>query len=108
MVTGMEHRVYDVADVHCGSCEAAIRRALDDVDGINEVIPDHRTNTVRVAFDGSQLDEDWIGDLLTGAGFAPMAVRAAESGSDTGDPGEPARAGSDAVDGSVDRPLLAR
>lgn len=108
MVAGMEHRVYEVADIHCGNCEAGIRRALDDVEGVDDVVPDHRTNTVRVSFDGSRLDEDRIGDLLTGAGFAPKAVRAAEPGSETGDRGEAARAGSDADDGAGDRSLLAR
>lgn len=104
----MEHRVYEVVDIHCGSCEAGIRRALDDVEGVDEVVLDHRTNTVRVSFDGAQLDEGRIGDLLADAGFPPKAVTAVESGSDTAGRHEAARARSDAADGAGDRSSLAR
>lgn len=73
-MAGMEQRVYVVEDNHCGNSEASIRRALDGVEGIGEVAPDHRTDEVRVAFDESRLDEGQVGELLARAGHPAKAV----------------------------------
>lgn len=41
----------NVADIHCGGCEATIRTLIGDVEGIQVVKPDHLTNQVIVSYD---------------------------------------------------------
>lgn len=65
----MAERTFEVDNIHCGGCEQGIRGGLGPADGIEEVVPDQRTNQVRVAFDPSRIDETAISDLLAETGF---------------------------------------
>lgn len=105
----MEQRVYVVDDIHCGNCEASIRRALDGVEGIEEVTPDHRTNEVRVAFDESRLDEGQVGELLAEAGYPAKTVKLVGPGAaNAGDPRKTRGPEADGAPGLEQRTLLAR
>jgi copper chaperone CopZ len=69
----MSEQTFRVQDIHCGSCEQAIRKSLTRVSGVNNVKPDHRTNQITVAFDDSQVASDEIAARLADAGYAVVA-----------------------------------
>lgn len=68
----MQERRYTVQSIHCGGCERAIREGFRHVEGVAEVAPDARTNTVEVRFDPTAIDDEPVRDRLTTLGFAPV------------------------------------
>ncbi|CAN5650500.1 hypothetical protein BH24ACT5_BH24ACT5_02830 [soil metagenome] len=79
-VDAVVRRTYEVSDIHCEGCEQSIRRALSDVDGVHEVLPDRRTNRVAVTYD-DRLGDDRVGQLLAAAGFPVVDARPADEAS---------------------------
>jgi copper chaperone CopZ/cytochrome c biogenesis protein CcdA len=75
----MARKTFSVESIHCGGCEANIRGTLNNIDGIGEVEPDRRSNSVTVDFDDS-LDEAVVVDALASAGFPVTAVADAPAG----------------------------
>lgn len=67
----METQTFRVAEVHCESCEGAIRRSLARVDGVADVEPDQTTDEVRVSFDPDRVSAASIAARLTDAGYPP-------------------------------------
>lgn len=65
----MARRTFEVQDIHCKSCSAAIRRDLGRLTGVTEVKPDERTNTVVVSFAEAEVDPEIIAGRLAEAGF---------------------------------------
>lgn len=65
----MAHQTFEVEDIHCGSCEQAIRKALGRVDGVVDAAADQTTNRVDVEFDESRVDPTAIVARLTDAGY---------------------------------------
>lgn len=65
----MAARTFTVEEIHCGACEAAIRKALGRLDGVTDVDPDSATNQVTVIFDDAQVNADTVADRLTAAGY---------------------------------------
>ncbi len=65
----MASKTFTVEEIHCGSCETAIRKALSRVDGVRLVAPDAATNQVTVVFDESTLDEAAVAERLDTAGY---------------------------------------
>jgi copper chaperone CopZ len=43
----MTEQTFRVQQIHCDSCEQAIRKSLSRLTGVSGVEPDHRTNQVR-------------------------------------------------------------
>lgn len=70
----MLRRVFEVQDIHCAGCEQGIRGGVGDADGIEEVVPDQRTNQVRVTFDETRVDAEQIAELLAESGFPVVRV----------------------------------
>lgn len=62
-------KTFTVDDIHCESCEAAIRKGLARVDGIRQVEPAAAENEVTVAFDESALNEDAVAERLRDIGY---------------------------------------
>lgn len=65
-------RTIQVQEIHCESCENAIRRALGTLEGVNLVKPNEATNSVRVSFDPAELTEDRIRAALADVGYQPV------------------------------------
>jgi copper chaperone len=65
----MRTDTYTIADIHCGGCEATIRTLIGDIEGVQDVTPDHRTNQVVISYDETLLDPDAIREALANTGF---------------------------------------
>jgi copper chaperone len=65
-------RVYDVPDISCGHCKAAIEGAVDGVDGVSAVQVDVDARTVTVA--GSASD-DAVQAAIVEAGYEVAGTR---------------------------------
>lgn len=65
----MRTNTYTVADIHCGGCEATIRTLIGDIEGVQDVKPDHSTNHVIVSYDEHLLDDEAIREALANTGF---------------------------------------
>ena len=70
----MQHRRFEVSQIHCQSCQQTINGALANVDGVHRVDPDITSNVVTVAFDPDVIGEDEISDRLTEVGFPVQRV----------------------------------
>lgn len=53
------------------SSERTIRTLLGDVDGVEQVQADHRTNTVAVRYDEARIGRDSVVAELADIGYAP-------------------------------------
>lgn len=62
-------QVYRVPEIHCGACEASIRRALAPLPGIGGVEVDLKARTVRVEHDPAQAGDAAIRSSIENAGF---------------------------------------
>lgn len=86
----MPTATFHVEGVHCDGCSSSIRDALGRLDGVDDVKPDPRTDTVAVSFDASQVDEDVMAARLAEAGFpvqgpAPTRQREASKAARNGE-----------------------
>lgn len=63
-----------VREIHCGGCENTIRVALSRMEGVRSVVPDHRTNRVRISYDEARVGEAGLREVLAGLGFEPAAA----------------------------------
>jgi copper chaperone CopZ len=63
-----------VREIHCGGCENTIRVALSRMEGVRSVVPDHRTNRVRISYDEARVGEAGLRKVLAGLGFEPAAA----------------------------------
>ena len=69
-----ETKTYSVAGMHCGHCEAAVRRELDRVPGVDGVSVDLERKLVTVA--GTRLDDGALRAAIDEAGYDAEAVSA--------------------------------
>ena len=69
-------------DISCGGCANAIRRALTNLNGVNEVTVDVATKTVTVQYEESTASRDGVVAALDRAGFP--ATHLTESLPETG------------------------
>lgn len=65
----MRTDTYTVDDIHCGGCEQTIRTLVGDVEGIQDVRPDHQTNQVVVSYHEALVDDHAIREALANSGF---------------------------------------
>jgi copper chaperone CopZ len=69
----LTEQTFLVHQIHCGSCEQAIRKSLSRLTGVTRVEPDHRINRVTVAFDDARVASDEIAARLEDVGY-PVAA----------------------------------
>jgi copper chaperone CopZ len=62
-----ETKTYSVPGVHCGHCEAAVKRELEAVEGVESVAVDLERKLVRVS--GSRLDDAALRAAIDEAGY---------------------------------------
>ncbi|MCS6923503.1 MAG: heavy-metal-associated domain-containing protein [Fimbriimonadales bacterium] len=67
----LQEKVWQVPDIECEGCVRSIHRALDDVDGVQQVEVDLLQKTVRVLFDSDRVQAEQIHLLIEQAGFSP-------------------------------------
>ena len=65
----MNEHLYRVPEMHCGACEASIRRALASLPGIDGVDVDVAGKTVRVRHDPVATPDAAIRTAIENAGF---------------------------------------
>lgn len=63
--------VWHIPDMECEGCVRSIHRALDDIDGVQQVAVDLLQKTVRVVFDTARVDETQLRQAIEAAGFTP-------------------------------------
>ncbi len=69
----MTTETFDVGHINCTSCERTIRTLLGEVEGVEDVAADHRTNTVQITYDDARVTQDTLVAELTDIGYAPAA-----------------------------------
>jgi len=67
----MNEVIWHTPDIECEGCVRSIHRALDDVEGVQQVEVDLLRKTVRVVFDPKRVEETHLQRLLEAAGFTP-------------------------------------
>lgn len=55
------------ADMHCGSCEQRVQRAVRALDGVRSVATDLKRQRVSVEFDDERVDESEVRAAVAGA-----------------------------------------
>ena len=63
--------VWHTPDIECEGCVRSIHRALDDIDGVQQVEVDLLQKTVRVVFDPERVDAARLQQAIELAGFTP-------------------------------------
>lgn len=53
----------------CTGCENTIKSKVKKVDGVKDVIADHKSNTVKAAYDPGKTNPDAIKEAITAAGY---------------------------------------
>ena len=54
----------------CGGCENAVKRAVRQIDGVEEVKASHSANEVDVTFDGGKVSPKMIRDRIESLGYS--------------------------------------
>ena len=57
--------------MECEGCVRSIHRALDDIDGVQQVEVDLLQKTVRIVFDTARVDETHLQQAIEAACFTP-------------------------------------
>jgi len=61
--------VLGVKGMKCGGCETTVRDAVKALDGVTDVRPDFRENSVEVEYEEGKADLDAIRRAITAKGF---------------------------------------
>jgi len=59
----------------CTGCENTIKTKVKKVDGVKDVIADHKSNTVKAAYDPGKTNPDAIKEAITAAGYKVESVK---------------------------------
>lgn len=58
----------------CTGCESTIKGKVKKVDGVKDVIADHKSNTVKASYDPSKTNPDAIKEAITSAGYKVESI----------------------------------
>jgi copper chaperone len=58
-----------VTGMTCGGCENAVRKALQQIDGIEEVSASHRTNLVGISYDADKVTRAMVKERIETLGY---------------------------------------
>ena len=61
-----------VQEIHCESCERAVRSALSRLPGVLQVSPSAERNEVQVSYDENQVDKARLRAKLAEIGYDPL------------------------------------
>ncbi|MEE9346522.1 MAG: heavy-metal-associated domain-containing protein [Methylococcales bacterium] len=65
----METVVLDVTGMKCGGCESGVKQALEALDGIDKVVPNHQLNKVEIAYTTTIIDVDQMKHAVEELGY---------------------------------------
>ncbi len=65
----METVVLDVTGMKCGGCESAVKQALEALDGIEKVVPNHKLDKVEIAYTTATIDVDQMKQAVEELGY---------------------------------------
>jgi copper chaperone CopZ len=65
----METVVLDVTGMKCGGCESAVKQALESLDGIEKVVPNHKLDKVEIAYSTATIDVDQMKQTVEELGY---------------------------------------
>lgn len=68
----MNTTTIQVKEIHCSSCEQAIRTALGRLPGVAAVKPSAERNDVQVSFDDHRVSMDQLRASLEEIGYEPL------------------------------------
>lgn len=60
---------FNIENMSCATCPIAVRKAMQRVDGVQEVSVDLESNTATVTYDATATTAAEIGNASTGVGF---------------------------------------
>ncbi len=58
-----------VTGMHCGHCEGKVKKELFSFTGVNNVVADRYTNSVKVDFNSEEVSLDDIKQAITSCGY---------------------------------------
>lgn len=61
--------VLDVEKMHCALCPVTVRKAIEKVDGVKDVVVDFERKTATVIYDDEATSVDSIADASTNVGY---------------------------------------
>ena len=59
----------------CTGCENSLKSKVKKVDGVKDVIADHKTNVVKASYDPAKTNVDAIKNAISDAGFDVKSVK---------------------------------
>src|SRR5215510_12553964 len=59
----------------CTGCENTLKSRVKKVDGVKDVIADHKTNTVKASYDPDKTNPDAIKAAITDAGYKVESIK---------------------------------
>lgn len=70
----MAEETFTVGDIHCGGCERTIQTLMGDIDGVEQVNADHRSNSVAVTYDEQRISRGSVVAALIDTGYTPKGA----------------------------------
>jgi copper chaperone CopZ len=65
----VETAILEVRGMSCGGCERSVRLAVEELPGIDHVVPEHIADEVEVTYDPAAVTLDQIRAAISEAGF---------------------------------------
>lgn len=62
-------KTYNVPNMKCEGCASNIRKALSEVEGVNQLVIDVATKAVNVEFDEAKVNDQTLKAALVAAGY---------------------------------------
>ena len=59
-----------IEGMHCGSCEALVREALEELDGVESVDVSHSKGTAKIVYDESAVSPETLKAAVEQQGYA--------------------------------------
>ena len=59
-----------IEGMHCGSCEALVREALEELDGVESVDVSHSRGTAKIVYDESAVSPETLKAAVEQQGYA--------------------------------------
>jgi len=69
----MTERTFQVPDMHCGHCKAAVESELNKLSGVQRASADVEKGTVEVSYDEGKVSAENLTDAIKEAGYTVAA-----------------------------------
>ncbi len=65
----MENIILKVSGMHCKSCEIILKEEIEEISEVSSAVPDHKEDTIKLKFDGSNKTLNLIKELIIKEGY---------------------------------------